>query len=34
MMGNAKFDIVISNPPYIKERDNAPTFEPVNKSNF
>jgi len=26
------FDIVIGNPPYLKERDNAHIFEPVNKS--
>jgi len=28
------FDVVIGNPPYLKERDNAKFFEPVNKSNF
>lgn len=28
------FDIVIGNPPYLKERDNASFFEPVNKSEF
>lgn len=26
------FDIVIGNPPYLKERDNAHIFEPVNQS--
>lgn len=29
-----KFDIIISNPPYIKERDNAEVFEPINNSQF
>lgn len=28
------FDVVIGNPPYLKERDNALFFEPVNKSEF
>ena len=28
------FDIVIGNPPYLKERDNAIFFEPVNNSSF
>lgn len=28
------FDIVIANPPYIKERDNAHTFKQVNESEF
>jgi hypothetical protein len=28
------FDIVIGNPPYLKERDNAHYFEPVNNSSF
>jgi len=28
------FDVVIANPPYLKERDNALFFEPVNKSEF
>lgn len=28
------FDIVIGNPPYLKERDNASFFDPVNKSSF
>ncbi len=28
------FDIVIGNPPYIKELDNAHVFEVVNKSDF
>lgn len=28
------FDVVIGNPPYLKERDNAKFFEPVNKSAF
>lgn len=28
------FDVVIGNPPYLKERDNASFFEPVNKSEF
>lgn len=28
------FDIVIGNPPYLKERDNADTFNPVNNSIF
>lgn len=31
---NAGFDIVIGNPPYLKERDNADVFNPVNKSEF
>jgi hypothetical protein len=28
------FDVVIGNPPYLKERDNASFFEPVNRSEF
>ncbi len=28
------FDVVIGNPPYLKERDNAHFFEPVNNSDF
>lgn len=28
------FDVVIGNPPYLKERDNAKFFESVNKSEF
>lgn len=28
------FDIVIANPPYLKERDNKNTFEIVNQSTF
>ena len=28
------FDIVIANPPYLKERDNAHIFRPVNESAF
>ena len=28
------FDIVIGNPPYIKERDNKEVFEPVNSTTF
>lgn len=28
------FDIVIANPPYLKERDNAHIFDPVNNSFF
>ena len=32
--GNPGFDIVIANPPYLKERDNKQIFEIVNKSNF
>ena len=28
------FDIVVSNPPYLKERDNKEIFESVNKSSF
>lgn len=28
------FDIVIANPPYLKERDNAHIFAPVNNSPF
>ena len=28
------FDIVIANPPYLKERDNAHIFEKVNQSEF
>ena len=32
--GNGGFDIVIGNPPYLKERDNAHIFKDVNNSNF
>ncbi|MCK4654101.1 MAG: Eco57I restriction-modification methylase domain-containing protein, partial [Candidatus Cloacimonetes bacterium] len=28
------FDIVIANPPYLKERDNAHIFKPVNESDL
>ncbi len=28
------FDIVIGNPPYLKERDNAHIFKPINESPF
>lgn len=28
------FDIIIGNPPYLKERDNKKVFEPVNNSPF
>lgn len=28
------FDIIISNPPYIKERDNVDVFEAINNSQF
>ncbi len=28
------FDIIIANPPYLKERDNAHIFEPVNNSKI
>lgn len=28
------FQIVIGNPPYLKERDNASFFDPINKSKF
>lgn len=28
------FDVVIANPPYLKERDNKNIFEPVNNSSF
>lgn len=28
------FDIIIGNPPYIRERDNKEVFEPVNKTHF
>lgn len=28
------FDVVIANPPYVKERDNKKVFEEVNKSEF
>jgi adenine-specific DNA-methyltransferase len=31
---NGGFDVVIANPPYLKERDNAHIFEPVNNSSF
>lgn len=31
---NGGFDIVIGNPPYLKERDNKHIFEPVNNSPF
>lgn len=31
---NAGFDIVIANPPYLKERDNAHIFHEVNNSIF
>ena len=31
---NGGFDIVIGNPPYIKERDNSDVFEPVNNTAF
>lgn len=28
------FDVVIANPPYLKERDNKNVFEPINNSYF
>ena len=28
------FDVVIANPPYLKERDNKNVFEPINNSSF
>lgn len=31
---NGGFDVVIGNPPYLKERDNAKIFEAVNSSNL
>lgn len=31
---NGGFDIVIGNPPYIKERDNSDVFNPVNNTAF
>ena len=31
---NSGFDIVIANPPYLKERGNAHIFKPVNESAF
>jgi adenine-specific DNA-methyltransferase len=31
---NGGFDIVIANPPYLKERDNAKVFKPVNESLY
>lgn len=31
---NGGFDIVIGNPPYIKERDNSDVFGPVNNTSF
>lgn len=31
---NGGFDIVIGNPPYIRERDNKEVFEPVNNTKF
>ncbi|MER3318881.1 MAG: N-6 DNA methylase [Allomuricauda sp.] len=31
---NTGFDIVIGNPPYLKERDNAHIFKPINDSPF
>lgn len=31
---NGGFDIVIGNPPYIRERDNKEVFEPINKTEF
>ena len=31
---NGGFDIVVANPPYLKERDNAHIFREVNNSNF
>ena len=31
---NGGFDIVIANPPYLKERDNKNVFESVNNSTF
>ena len=32
--GKGGFDVVIANPPYLKERDNKKIFEPINKSDF
>lgn len=31
---NGGFDIVIGNPPYVRERDNKLVFEPVNNTKF
>lgn len=31
---NGGFDVLIGNPPYIKERDNKSTFDPVNNSSI
>lgn len=31
---NGGFDIIIGNPPYIRERDNKKVFEPVNNTEF
>lgn len=31
---NGGFDIIIGNPPYIKERDNSDVFNPVNNTAF
>lgn len=32
--GVNKFDIIIANPPYISEKDNANVFKPVNESSL
>ncbi len=34
VFANNGFDIVIANPPYLKERDNAHLFKEVNESEF
>lgn len=34
VFSNGGFDIIIGNPPYLKERDNKHIFEPVNNSPF
>lgn len=34
VMGNGGFDIIIGNPPYLKEMDNKKVFEPIKRSNY
>ena len=34
VFANKGFDIVIANPPYLKERDNAHIFKDINESEF
>lgn len=34
IFGLDSFDVIIWNPPYLKERGNAKFFDPVNKSSF